>query len=132
VDFSATLSEIAGELVKIYGDGRVKLALDLGMPFELEVAKAMPLAVLCYELLLNAMKHAWPDDRSGTLSIELKNDDGKPVLRIADDGVGYTVSQGGGFGSKLTPALAREAAAELSRESTQGQGSVALIRFKRT
>lgn len=129
VDFAATLSEIAEELVRIYGDGHVKLALDFRMPFELEVDKAMPLAVLCYEILLNAMKHAWPQGQSGVLTVEFGNDGGKAVLRIADDGVGYTVGRGMGFGSKLTPALAREVGAELSVESSQRQGSVALIRF---
>lgn len=130
VDFATTLSAIASELVRVYGQDRVKLELDIQTPFELEVSHAMPLALLCYEILLNAMKHAWPAGQRGTLSVEFRKDGGKPELRISDDGVGYTAGKGRGFGSRLVPALAREANTEFSSQSTPGRGSLVLIRFR--
>ena len=131
VDFAATFGEIARELVKIYGDDRIRLEADLDGPFELEVGRAMPLALLCYELLLNAMKHAWPDGRSGTLWVELTTADHGPELRIRDDGAGFdenSVSKG--FGSRLAPALAREARAEIAITADPNGGTIARIRLK--
>jgi two-component sensor histidine kinase len=129
VDFAAALAQTASELVKVYGNNRIQLVLDIERPFELEVAQAVPLALLCHETLLNSLKHAWPAGRSGTLWVELKKGNGKFELWIRDDGVGYTVGGGRGFGAKLAPALAREANAELSSESTPGQGSLTVIRL---
>jgi two-component sensor histidine kinase len=131
VDFAATLGEIAGELVKIYGDDRIRLEANLDVPFELEVSRAMPLALLCYELLLNAMKHAWPDGRSGTLWVELETKGHAPELRIRDDGVGFDEDRiSKGFGSRLTPALAREARAEIAITAGPGTGTTVHVRLE--
>jgi two-component sensor histidine kinase len=129
VDFAATISEIASELVRVYGEDCVKLTLDIEKPFDLDVSRAMPLSLVCYEILLNAVKHAWPEHQGGTLSVKFKREGQKPELTIRDDGVGYVIGSGKGFGSKLAPALAREADVELVCESSPGQGSVATIRI---
>jgi two-component sensor histidine kinase len=131
VDLAATLAEITTELVKIYGEGRIRLAADLDGPLELEVSRAMPLALLCYELLLNAMKYAWPNGGSGTLWVELKTENRVPELRIRDDGVGFDencISRG--FGSRLAPALAREAGAEIAITAGPGTGTTVRITLK--
>ncbi len=130
VDFAATLRDVSSELVNVYGDGRIRLVADLDAPFELEVSRAMPLALLCYELLLNAMKHGWPDGRSGTLWVQLKKE---PLseIGIRDDGVGFddhSVSKG--FGSRLTPALAREAEADITVNARPQMGTSVKVRLK--
>ncbi len=130
VDFAATLGEISGELVKVYGEDRIRLVADLDGPFELEVSRAMPLALLCYELLLNAMKHGWPDGRSGTLWVGLKKKP-LPEIGIRDDGVGFDehrVSKG--FGSRLAPALAREAEADIAITARPHMGTSVKVRLK--
>jgi len=130
IDFSLTVGELATELVKIYGEGRIRLATDIDRPFELDVSRAMPLALLCYEVLLNAMKHAWPEDRSGTLWVELKKNP-VPELRIRDDGAGFDENSiRKGFGSRLAPALAREANADIAITAAPGSGTSVRVRFK--
>jgi two-component sensor histidine kinase len=131
VDIAATLGEMATELVKIYGDDRIRLAAELDGPFELEVSRAMPLALLCYELLLNAMKHAWPGGRSGTLTLEMKTQNGAAEVCIRDDGIGF--DQKGirkGFGSRLVPELAREARADIIVRANTSGGTAARISIK--
>jgi two-component sensor histidine kinase len=130
VDFTRTLGDIARELVKVYGQQRIRLRLDLSEPVHLDVGRAMPLALLCYEILLNSMKHAWADGREGTLSVQLEKRDGGTELIIADDGVGFdqhSISRG--FGSTLTSALAREANVQRSTSSSHGAGSRTIIRL---
>jgi two-component sensor histidine kinase len=130
VDFTATLAEMVVELVKVYGEDRIKPALSLADPVRLEVGRAMPLALLCYEVLLNALKHAWPGGRDGMLSVQMKRSGEAVELRIVDDGVGFESGQvNKGFGSRLTPALAREADSDLSIESRPGSGTTVTIRL---
>jgi two-component sensor histidine kinase len=130
IDFREPLIEMAKELVRAYGEERVRLRLALDEPLQLEVGQAIPLALLTYEVLLNAMKHAWPDGRQGALEIRLQRPDGIPELVIADDGIGYSPeSRSTGFGSALTVALAAEATVETSTVSRPGGGTTTRIRF---
>ena len=55
----------------------------------LDVDEATIIGQITSEMLSNASKHAFPDDRSGTVTISLKKLDGEDVeLIIADDGIG--------------------------------------------
>jgi two-component sensor histidine kinase len=57
---------------------------------ELDVALATPLALIINEAITNALKHAFPQQRPGTLTIRLQPL-GAPryELLIADNGVGF-------------------------------------------
>jgi two-component sensor histidine kinase len=47
-----------------------------------------PLAVTLAELLQNAIEHAFPDDRAGTIGIDLSRSRAEVILVVWDDGVG--------------------------------------------
>ena len=51
---------------------------------------ATPLAVTLAELIQNCIEHAFPDGRSGTVGVELANDDGELMAVVWDDGVGIS------------------------------------------
>jgi two-component sensor histidine kinase len=58
-------------------------------PLELDVALATPLGLLINEAVTNALKHAFPSQRPGTLTIRLHPlGEQRYELLIADDGVG--------------------------------------------
>ncbi len=130
VDFAAVLGDMAGDLARIHGTGQVALSRDFDGPLSLDVARAMPLGLLCYEVLLNAFKHAWPLGRAGRLAVELRTHGGAPEVRIRDDGVGFV---GGevvqGLGTRLTRALAREANVEVDTRAEPGQGTTVVLRL---
>ena len=49
---------------------------------------ATPLAVTLAELLQNAVEHAFPDGRSGTVKVELSREGDEVVVVVWDDGIG--------------------------------------------
>lgn len=49
---------------------------------------ATPLALLLSELVTNAFKYAFPDGRHGTITVTLRQADGRSKLTVRDDGVG--------------------------------------------
>jgi two-component sensor histidine kinase len=123
IDFAEIIREMATELTNAYREG-VRLNLDVDEPLELDVSRAMPLALVTYEVLLNSLKHAWPDGKAGLLSVVARKRDPGFDLRIADDGVGLPPEGGRkGFGARLIPALAQEANARLSTLSSPGAGA---------
>lgn len=126
VDFCAALSDIAQGLDRIYGNSQISLNCDLDGLLDLEVQRAMPLGLLCYEVILNAYKHAWPQREPGILKVTLHLDDQNcGVITVQDDGVGYdekTATKG--LGSRLVRSLASEARVLVSAASNAGSGTV--------
>ncbi len=96
IHFGEYLKTFVRELGNFYDSGsRVQvqvLPADLALPIE----QAVPLALISNELVSNALKHAFPGDRSGTVSVALRYSAGEHLsdglriceLQIADDGVG--------------------------------------------
>lgn len=72
---------------------------------------ATPCGLLLHELIANALTHAFPGERKGQVSIELRRlENGEIYLAVADDGVGWPVGfdprQDGRMGMQMIFALA--------------------------
>jgi two-component sensor histidine kinase len=96
----------------------------------LPVARAMPLGLMCYEILLNCFKHAFPDHQPGHLAVRLCRAGEHAEISISDDGIGYdedTVS-GGGMGTRLIRDLACEANVQVERLSRPNDGTSITLR----
>lgn len=99
--------------------------------FSMESSMLLPLGIIINELITNAFKYAFPGERRGVVSVELKRQGNSIVLTVADDGVGMpegrTFDNSPGFGFVLVRALAEqlEGSIELLRE----RGSVFVLTF---
>ncbi len=130
VDFRLALSDIAEGLAKVYGDGHIVLECDFDGQLELEVGRAMPFSLLCYEVILNALKHAWPQAAKGKLAVGLRTRDGRSEVWVRDDGVGFvegTVTRG--LGTRLVRLLSEEARAKVETVSRLGEGTTVKLRL---
>lgn len=128
VDVATALADIAQSLADAHGNNHVALQFDADGLFDLNVARAMPLGLLCHELILNALKHAWPNRQPGVLTVELRTVGGHPEVTIRDDGVGYrygAVTEG--IGLRLAASLAAEAGAEMDIQSWPGAGTTVTL-----
>jgi two-component sensor histidine kinase len=90
IDLSKYLHELCSSLPKLQ-DGRAG-NVDLECHAEsimlpLDSATALGMAVA--ELVTNGYRHAFPDDRAGTIVVTAIADGGKAILMIGDDGVGF-------------------------------------------
>ena len=80
-------------------------------PIALPADDATALALLANEVMTNAYKHAFPNDSTGTLTVDLRREPGgKIVLQIADSGVGMDSGNGRtpGLGLKLIRTFAAQ------------------------
>lgn len=66
---------------------RVRLVVETTQ-CRVNIQPAVPLALILNELLSNALKHAFPDRRTGSIQVGVKSKGAESVLRVADDGVG--------------------------------------------
>ncbi len=105
-------------------DRGIRLELDVE-PLALDLAHAMPLALTANEVLTNALKHGFPDGRTGLVRVSLRCDHGRCQLGIRDDGVGLDTTNpirrpGSGMGLDLIRALAAQINGDATFLSDQG------------
>ncbi|WP_051444962.1 response regulator [Desulfocurvus vexinensis] len=108
------------------------LILDLDCPdLELEPDKAMPMGLICTELLTNALRHAFPGGRAGRVRIVLGRAPGVYELAVSDDGVGLPpgldVRNSGTLGLELVHGLAAQVGGGV--ELAPGPGAGFLVRI---
>jgi len=69
-----------------------RISLRLALPsnsVQLDLERTIPCGLLLNELVTNSFKHAFPDERSGEILIELnEGDDGLIHFNVGDDGIG--------------------------------------------
>lgn len=79
-------------------------------PISLPTDASISLGVAVQELVTNAFKYAYPNDKPGEVRVRLKRlDDGKSELMVEDDGVGIAPNAthaGTGLGSKIIRTMA--------------------------
>ena len=129
-DLAEFARDLANDLVR--GSGRnIRLHLDLET-VEIPVEKAPPIALMMNELLTNALKHAFVDERAGRLSITVAPEGNYDCIKIADDGVGMRAETADkrSFGKRLTETLARQLNASIVW-SANNPGTVVNIRVPR-
>lgn len=118
--------EVADGVLALAPPGRVRLELELE-PLSVPVGVATPVAMAVNELATNAVKHAFPGDREGTLRITLRRVGGMAELVVADDGAGLPPDACQG-GMAILQALAAQAGGTLCFADA-GPGTVATLRF---
>ncbi len=91
-------------------------------PVEAPIALAQPVVLAVNELVVNALRHAFPAERGGTIAVELHRVGGELRAVIADDGVGLPAeyAKSAGFGMKLVQMMAAKIGAKLHVESATG------------
>ena len=87
------LQSLSTGLFHSYGaePSRIKLNMDV-LDVKMDVDQVIPVGLIVNELLTNVFKYAFPDDRSGEVLVELKdNDEDTFMLTVSDSGVGLPV-----------------------------------------
>ena len=112
-DLAEFLRDISSDLIKASGREDIELTLDL-KPANVPAQQASPFALMLNEILMNALKHAFPDGRKGALFVELRNNPDLLTVYVSDDGVGMPdAKRRAGFGNLLVKTLARQLQAEV-------------------
>lgn len=130
------LSGYAGSVVRdieagyLPGGRGIEMQYESAGDIDLHIDRAIPFGLILSELLLNAIKHAFPEGTRGTIRVRLDvveaGDAG--ILTVADDGVGIpATSNRSSFGMSLVDSLAGQINADVSAET--GDGTIWTVRF---
>ncbi len=108
VSLAVYIEKLVANLFASYNISRNKISLEMDIDdIQLDVDLLVPLGLIINELLSNALKHAFPDNRQGIVSLSLKQDAKDLILEIRDDGVGFDPRdvRNESFGVRLVDAL---------------------------
>jgi two-component sensor histidine kinase len=97
---------------------------------ELDPDRAVAIGIIVNELVMNAVKYAYPDG-AGPIHVELRCDGSDVVLSISDDGVGLNGKsdpRSTGMGQRIVSAMAAKLEASVERDPAHA-GTRIVIRF---
>jgi PAS domain S-box-containing protein len=114
IDFGDYARDLASILRQAHGldAGQVQIGVQADTVL-LNIDTSVPLGLVLCELVTNALKHAFPEGRRGTIEIAIRGEpDGGCCLCVTDDGVGMpehlAAGQGTSLGLRLVHMLVRQ------------------------
>jgi two-component sensor histidine kinase len=129
--------DLVGYLREVVEDLETAVApykIQLNTPKEIQFAadRAILVALIVNELVLNAGRHAYPDSLDGVIRLQLVLNDDKAVsISVSDDGVGlpadFNPALTKRLGTRIVQALAGQLGAELTRQESTGGTHITLV-----
>lgn len=124
------LGELCGEIRQ--GLSRPGIAIECGFDdIDLGPDQTTWVSILVNELVTNALKHAFPDDRRGSIRVALRRLPGNIELTVDDDGVGMdgaARTSGTGLGQRLVVTFVKQLKAK-HEVASDGTGTRHRIRI---
>ncbi len=124
VDLASQVEVLASNLFHIYGDpARIKLTVEVEH-IQLGVDRAIPVSLILNELVSNALKHAFPNGRSGSIAIRGGRDLETLFVEVRDDGPGIAehidLTHSKSLGLEIVKILTRQLKGALHIERRNG------------
>ncbi len=111
------------EKSQLAGDGRVKFRTEMDN-VKMDAKRASSLGLVVNELVMNAIKHAFPGNAKGTISVAVAAKEGGAVIEVSDDGrglpEGFDLPKAKGMGLSLVELLARQVGGTLDLRREKG------------
>lgn len=135
IKFADYIDRLVKDLFHTYNidSERVKVNIDAD-EIILDIDTAIPCGLIVNELITNSLKHAFPDDTEGEISIRMQQSpEGYYNLSLKDNGIGLpeelNITDSTTLGLLLINSLIRQLEGEL--EVKRNQGTIFLISFKK-
>lgn len=116
------IPQLADNVLSTYESSseRIQLKYDIDSII-LDVSTVVPIGLVLNELVSNAMKYAFPENRKGTIQIGLHDHGEELELYVLDNGIGMPLNaEDLGFGSKLIKSFTRKLEGDLSITNENG------------
>jgi len=126
IDLSDYLQALCGNLSQRRDGVAVEASLERA---EMPHSRAVPLGLVVNELVTNALKHAFPQGRTGAIRVEFHvSPPGEGRLCVRDDGIGMGPPRPGSSGMELVRRLVQQVGGKLE-QTDQAQGTGFCVTF---
>ncbi|PJZ84574.1 PAS domain S-box protein [Leptospira harrisiae] len=134
VDLRKYIEDLVFSLHDIFVLNPTKIRFDVKLEeIRLDLKRTLPLGLILNELLTNALKYAYPNEKGGDVRIHLSQSNENIILSVGDDGEGLpdsvNIEKGNHFGYELIRSLTSQLKGVLSSISKKGEGLNIMISF---
>ena len=145
IEFGEYTRVLVQDLFDFYSVSKDRLRYHLQLEdIAVSITQAIPLGLVLNELVVNCLKHAFPNAQTGMIRVSLRYvkedlragqmlDDASGELCVQDNGVGlppdFNLEHAGSMGLYLVRILTRQLRATLNWESSQGRGTRICLQF---
>jgi two-component sensor histidine kinase/sensor domain CHASE-containing protein len=133
VSFAGYVRDLAAHLRHSYtgNSGRISVEIDVE-EMSLDMDVSVPCGLIITELLSNSLKYAFPDDRSGTVTVRMRRAaESMLVLSVSDNGVGFPAGMDihapATLGLRIVNSLVTQLQGSLKLE--EGGGATVVVTF---
>ena len=123
LDVAVYLNRLCAMLDRVYAASERGISLQVEATGSLDLVRSVPVGLLVNELLSNALKHAFPDGRGGTVRLCFSAGDAYELM-VSDDGVGMPANaeeqRTGSLGLTIIRALVQQLGATVERGTGPG------------
>jgi PAS domain S-box-containing protein len=135
VNFSEYVHTLVNNIVQSYSYSAEKIKLDIHVEkVHLSLDSSIPAGLIINELVTNSIKHAFPGNRQGTITFNLRCENKLVFLELKDDGVGFAEGidfrNSHSLGLQLVNTLIEQIDADLSFNSGHDSGTEVVVSFK--
>lgn len=134
VDLRKYIEDLVFSLHDIFVLNPTKIRFDVKLDnIRLDLKRTLPLGLILNELLTNALKYAYPNEKGGEIRIHLSRSNENIILSVGDDGEGLpdsvNIEKGNHFGYELIRSLTSQLKGVFSSVSKKGEGLNIMISF---
>ncbi|TGL38983.1 histidine kinase dimerization/phosphoacceptor domain -containing protein [Leptospira perdikensis] len=134
VDLRKYIEDLVFSLHDIFVLNPTKIRFDVKLEdIRLDLKRTLPLGLILNELLTNALKYAYPNEKGGDVRIHLSRSNENIILSVGDDGDGLpdsvNIEKGNHFGYELIRSLTSQLKGVFSSVSKKGEGLNIMISF---
>jgi len=132
IDLSDLVRDVVNELSSQFRDKPIRFSFETDGSVLVHLEKGVPLSLAVNEILLNAVSHAFPDNRPGHVEVELTERDLGVLLCVRDDGIGFAPDrvEEGSIGFSLIRILVDQAGGTVHYKSPVNTGGGTEVRIR--
>jgi PAS domain S-box-containing protein len=136
VNFSQYVHTLINNIVQSYSYSADKIKVDLNVEeVSLSLDSSIPAGLIINELVTNSIKHAFPGQRQGVISFNLRCENNLVFFELKDDGVGFAPGidfrNTHSLGLQLVNTLIEQIDANLTFNSGRDTGTEVVVSFKK-
>jgi two-component sensor histidine kinase/CHASE1-domain containing sensor protein len=125
IDFGRFIQDLIGNIIQSYGGAEfpVEITMDVG-GVSLGIDNSIPCGLILNELVSNALKHAFPEKKEGTIHIRMRLEDNRVTITVQDNGIGFPepldLTKVKSMGLRLVNILVRQLSGKIDMQVDSG------------
>lgn len=133
VNLEEYLKSIVDDITRSHGAKNVDIKIKTNN-IALNMETAVPSGLIISELMINAMKHAFPGDKPGEIRVDVENIDKDMIIKVSDNGIGMpphiSVETADSFGLQLVRTFVEQSEGSIEFEGDEGAKFIIKIPIK--